>query len=299
MNILFVIGQGDKTGSPSVKRIKFLAKGLSILGFETYILFISPTPRGNLLSNDWIADESGVYSKTIYCSSRLFGPLKLFLRKIDSGKILEKELNESIRDIQWNCIFLYGQSRLFFNAAISFCKMNKILVLADLTEWYPLGFKRVFSPNYWDHVLFRSITIRRCSGVVAISRAWEHYAQMKNVDVITIPSMSELQEFNAKASLPKKLTEKDKPFVLTYVGPMSPRDLPFALLEAIRELVNSNIDVSLYIVGKVDSQQSGRKAKEIVAKDKLLRNNVTFTNWVTNSKLRELMQNSDAFCTIA
>jgi glycosyltransferase involved in cell wall biosynthesis len=195
-------------------------------------------------------------------------------------------------------LFHYQDSHFISSPLINICRKNNIPYVGELNELLPAqGYKGMYlSPWFWDRQYYLCHTLKRISGVVAISSFLENYLQKRQIPVIRVPALG----MDKADCLPAKPNCKNRNdiFTVVYTGLLAPRDIPLTLLESVRRAVRLGVPMKLLIIGIADHLKSGRVAKKIVADDSLLSSHVKFTGWVSDSELKLQMAEANAMVLV-
>jgi glycosyltransferase involved in cell wall biosynthesis len=86
-------------------------------------------------------------------------------------------------------IFLYSGYSPYLLKLIKYCKKNNIKLIFDCVEWYLPKNKLayLYNPYYWNIEFSMRFLIRKCDGVICISKYLEDYYSNKEVKTINIP----------------------------------------------------------------------------------------------------------------
>lgn len=273
MRVLILSVVAYPQGSAAASRLQKVARGLRLAGVTVRILAAGR-------QGDWLEDQYGVpYSSESLIRAR--GRLSGFvIRAI-----------ELIQTNTADALYLYGQSWIHFAAIVDQALRHGIAVYADVTEWHPISFP-VSRVNAWlDQRLFRWRLIPRLSGVIAISRLWVDYVRRSGQRTLLIPALGE--------EVPMHCERKTRPgvrkWLVTYVGGLSPRDLPKTMLDAVEHAEAMGTCVRLRIIGRAADERDAAKLRDRVARNPVLASAVEFTGRVDDRLLKEYLHQSDAF----
>jgi len=283
MNIWFYINSNfESEGNPIAKRIKGLATIVKLAGHNPYILF--PKPVSDKI---WKQDEYKVSYRGIAFDKSYIK--KVFPKMYHASELLKYFRKQVKLNVKPDVLVLYNGSAIAYYSLIKFCRANNIKVITDITEYYPLSFKRVLSLNYWDHVIYRKYLTNIINGSIVISSFWRKYLRNKNA--VLVPALY-LENKNVT-----KAEEKNE-FNIVYIGAMTKRDLPDTMVNAVKHLIKAGYNVKFVIIGNVDSQRSGRRIKKQILNDTELHKRIVFTGWLSNEKIHDTLNNADAFILI-
>lgn len=285
MRVLFYIGSDyENIGNPIVKRIQGLA--LSLIQFENDVTIICPNSKRDCFLK-YKYDQFGIK----YLKFRKRFNINLFaLSFLIPGLNLYFFLKSFLKQSHFDLAVFYGSSVLNYWLSIHLCQKLKIKCISDLTEFYPISFKRFFSPNFWDHFFFRSVFIKKYDGSVAISKFYYDYLRRNKINVIRIPSI-----MLPNLEMDDKYFNKNKNFILTYIGSFSERDLPDTMINGIIEALKMGCSMSFVIIGNMSKEKKGRYWKSKIENDKFLSKHIIFPGWVSDLELTKLMMKSSAF----
>lgn len=148
------------------------------------------------------------------------------------------------KDEKIDTIIAYNYPSIALNKLVSFCKKQKIKVVADVTEWYEVQGKSIKSLiKRWD-VKFRMTKVHpKMDGIIAISQYLYDYYKNKT-NTVKIPPLVDLSEA-------KWRTEKEKNNVPTFVyagDPSTQKERLDLIVNMIEEIAKEK-SIALKVVG--------------------------------------------------
>jgi glycosyltransferase involved in cell wall biosynthesis len=200
---IFYIGPFDfPNGGAAARRILGNIKTLKNVGARVTVI------DGKHIKSSKIISETPVISVQERPS-----PDTNILIKLVKYFCIGKNTIEYIRTepVKPDVIFLYSGYSPYLLKLIKYCKKNNIKLIFDCVEWYLPKSKLtyLYNPYYWNIEFSMRLLIRKCDGVICISKYLEDYYLKKEVKIINIPptlSISDMPrkgkvEFNGKIKL--------------------------------------------------------------------------------------------------
>lgn len=273
-------------------RAEKLARGLRHWGWHAAILAKRPwSPDEPWERGNWQHDAFGTPYRTFTFPPRRRWQLYYPHRVRQARVALRAALADVLSQQRFDAVIFCDQSWWMLRDAVGLCRSRGVATFIDAIEWFPPTWRNIVNGVYADQAMCRRRLMRELSGVVGITRLWVNLAQRLRVPALLVPAVGEQQSSPLPA---RPARQQSRPFVLTYVGPMAPRDLPSTMLESIRLLAQRGCDARLVVVGDVGSQAAGRNAIRQAASDRALRDRVEFTGWVDDDELRRRLDEADA-----
>ncbi len=276
----------EAEGNPVVNRITGLA--LSLINYNNEVTVICPNNNLSKTTELFQLNNLGIryhkFDNQINKNSLLF-------TNYYPGINLYNYLNNILLKEKIDLVVFYGASYLLYYRSVKLCQSMNIKCIVDLTELYPISFKRIFSPNFWDHFYFRTSYIKRFDGVITISNYLYNYLKPKKISSIRIPAI-----LIDDLKYPNEFQHTTQSgFNITYMGVLSKRDLPDTMFKAIISLIRLGYDINFTIVGNISKQKKGRYYKKLIEKKGDLNNRIKFTGWVKDDDLIQIKENTSLF----
>ena len=294
MRIILAGHFGFPTGSAGASRMRHIALGLSELGHEVFA--ISLVPGQVVPAGVWQRLAGGVS----YCSSA--GPERRFAR------------HRLIRRVSWRWADLartadhttkligelmpvdvmIGYSKMFFpfGRVVATSRRMGVVVAQAVDEWqdpggYPHG---RLNPLYWNDVLANKLQLPKSDGIIAISGYLARHFAAAGVPTVTIPAIIDCSDNSWGNAEPTG----NAVFQLTYLGPMSQRDGPLLMLEAVRRVLLAGHAIHFNVAGSSSPGGLSAQAQDRAQADPVLRDRVSFLGRISDQGVRDLLVGSDA-----
>ncbi len=294
MRVLFFMGFHEYPEGPAAtKRAQMLGRGLLAAGVD--VRFLSrPKPGQAGSGQGWLTDMYGMpYQLASYRAEGVAAKLVMLARLPgDYRRALDQILNE----MSFDAVVCFTHSGILIRQLLSACRRRGIVCVQDLNEWFTATPRSAANPFIWDAIINRRRWLPRLDGIVAISRLLKAHADSIGTPAILVPSLAEPGIPLQPPHAPQRPLGDS--FTITYLGPMSARDMPMTMVEGVRLAVGQGHDVRLVVVGDVDSEPAGRRARAFVMADTELKGRVTFTGYVSSDELKLRLAGSDAFMLI-
>lgn len=143
-------------------------------------------------------------------------------------------------------IIAYNYPAYALNGLLKYCRQNKILCLADVTEWYGTkGHSLIYKITKGLDTHFRMVSVhKKLDGVIVISRTLEKYYE-SSTKVLLLPPLTDASDLKWK-----KDAKKDQGVIrLVYSGcPSSEKENMLVVINAVSELKKKN-NIFLDVVG--------------------------------------------------
>jgi glycosyltransferase involved in cell wall biosynthesis len=266
---------------PIARRLSLLCKGLNESNMaETRII---STYKG------YDKNEQDVEYKNSYKIVCINRPLKIsklfyFISSFFNGIALIS----LIRKFNPGYIVLYESLIYRYIGVILWCKIKRIIIIADVTEWYEFKVRRLFSPHFIEHFLFRTCYFKMLSGVISISTFYQNYFLSKGFNTIYIPALSDDKIINGKTVI----TDIK---IITYVGRLAKRDEPEKMIEAFKIICNRGFNIKIQLIGKVDSSHYSQNILKMIKNDLVLSRNIEIKGFLEDSEYDECIRKTDFF----
>lgn len=285
LRIALVLAGDYPPGSAAARRLQAFASGLRQAGVESLVIAAPTRGTGEDQTRSRGRDAAGVdYVLADEDVSRLSRWRRFASRPGILQRVVARELERYTAD----AVLVYGHWWHLNQAVHRWCRQQRIPLLADCTEWWTFRDEATIAAA--DTFLFRKLLFPRLTGVVAISRVWETHAQHCGLPVIRIPSV--LLTVPAQSHLPAP--PRLQPFVITYVGVLYRRDLPFTMMQGILQAVRAGVDVRLVVVGQQDVYRTSRKCRTFVEAAPELAGRVVFCGRLSDAELSRQLAESHA-----
>jgi len=155
-----------------------------------------------------------------------------------------------------SAVILYSGYSPYLLQFTGWSRRRGVAFLFDAVEWYtaPSRLSFLFSPYLWNSEFAMRVLIPRLNGVVAISRALEHYYQGRGVPVARIPPLIDPDEFAANMPVP----DSSGRMRLAYSGSPGRKDLIDIVIEAVIKCDGGSGRLLLEIVGLSEHELRSR-----------------------------------------
>ena len=144
-------------------------------------------------------------------------------------------------------IILYSGYSPYLLQFTGWARRSGVALLFDAVEWYaaPTPLRFLLSPYLWNSEFAMRVLIPRLDGVIAISRALEHYYRKRGVLTTRVPPLIDPAEFAASAPA----VDPDGCMRLVYSGTPGRKDLIDIIIEAVISCDDGSGRLRLEIVG--------------------------------------------------
>lgn len=217
--------------------------------------------------------------------STLLAKLRNYL---EAPSLVAEETAREVARLRPDFIISYGQSYHQLAPLLRVARNRGVRLVTYTTEQWP------YAPDLLaiatDNLLFRRLVQPKLGGIFAISQALVADAERSGVPVLHVPALGD-----RRVTTEYVRPSFQKPFNLTYIGPLFRRDLPDTLLRGFRLAQRTLGDIRLTVVGRVNSTKAGKRFSASVATDSELASRVEITGWVSDQQLTERMAEADAF----
>jgi glycosyltransferase involved in cell wall biosynthesis len=284
MRIALVLAGSYPPGTAAARRVQAFAAGLQRIGVESIVIAVAGAHQEHEDAMQG-RDSAGVtYVLAKAPQAKPSRWRRFFERPTLLRNAVERELGNSATD----AVLVYGHWWFLNQAVHRWCRSHGIPLLADCTEWWTL--QPEAAAAYFDTLLFRRLLFPKLTGVVAISRVWEEHAQRSGLPVIRVPSVQLKPDASAGPTPPTP----SGAFVVTYVGALYRRDLPFGMIEGVRQAVANGVDMRLVVIGQTDLYPSARRCQAYCRSVPELVDRVVFTGRISDEELQRRMNDTHA-----
>jgi glycosyltransferase involved in cell wall biosynthesis len=200
---IFYIGPFDfLNGGAAVRRIMGNIKTLNNIG-----------ARVTVIDGKHIKSSTVINGTPLISLQERPNPDSHLLLKLVKYLCIGKNSIEYIRrePVKPDVIILYSGYSPYLLKLIKYCKQNNIKLIFDCVEWYLPKNKLVYlyNPYYWNVEFSMRFLIKKCDGIICISKYLEDYYFKEKVKTINIPPTLSLidmprkskVEFNGKIKL--------------------------------------------------------------------------------------------------
>lgn len=276
-------------GIAAAKRIQAFAAGLRENGVDAIVVALAPKAQPVGTASRGVDNADVPYILATETRSPERSRIASFLRR---PALLQRVLAAELEANPVDAVIVYGHWWFANRKVYQWCRAHNVPIVADCTEWWNAGWMNRYA--YLDTLLFRKLLFSRSTGIIAISRIWEEFARRRGLPAIRIPSV--LLPLPGKGDPSSGTPVKAAgPFVLTYIGVLHDRDLPFTMLAGVLEAVRRGVDVKLVIIGQRDVFRSSLECRTQVDATQELVDRVEFAGRVGEKELEHRLHESDAF----
>ena len=113
-----------------------------------------------------------------------------------------------------------------------------------------------FREYYYGQVLFHRFCLPKLDGVVGISTPFVELAQARGIPALLLPVPCPPEVERPAVSL-ASFPARGSGFTFFYTGVLQSRDMPEAMLEAMRSLVRQKAGIGLVVSGRNDIYREG------------------------------------------
>ncbi len=212
--------------------------------------------------------------------------LEWFKYLIDFSYI--KNMLIQYKDIQY--VIAYNLHAIPLLRLLAYCKMRKIKVIADVTEWYENKFS--FNPlkliKFIDTTLVMQLIHKKVDGIISISSYLEKYYSNYVKNIIILPPLVDISEEKWRV----KLTKNDDCIEFVYAGsPGYDKDNIGLIVNCFSKIETDN-KVKLKILG-LDRQQFGDLYPQYITSLETLGDKVSFMGRVSHRESISALSQSD------
>lgn len=186
-------------------------------------------------------------------------------------------------------VILYSGYSPYLLQFTGWARRRGVALLFDAVEWYaaPNLLAFLLSPYLWNTEFALRVLIPRLDGVVAISRALEHYYEARDVPVVRVPPLIDPDEF--APSLP--LADSRGRMRLAYAGSPGRKDLIDIVIEAVIQCDGGSGRLLLEIVGL--SEDELRRRKPLLRRKGVIPDCLVAHGRVSHARAMELVGRAD------
>ncbi len=289
MRVLILLAAPYPGGSAQAVRICHMARGLRDAGATTSILAFGKIGQDSPWPG-WATDPYGTPYTLVPKPPKPASRVQNFRRQLGILRSITDMTEQLIRRERVNRVILYDHSWLHFRGTVSRCRHMGTPVVMDCTEWRDFTWGRLLNGSFVDQWLLFHRLLPRLNGLIAISRLLEDYARRLGLPVLRLAAIYS----ETDSPLPAAQAGQHKVFRVTYMGPLSDRDLPMGMLHGLEAALRRGLDVQLTAIGRLGLFPSARQAVAYVEGNERLRPHVTFTGYIDDAEVCRLLGESDA-----
>ena len=175
-------------------------------------------------------------------------PVGKLARYLSLGhKCLEWLRSTDLRNV--SAIISYHGTSRFLMRLRSLCKLHKIALIADCTEWYDPGQLGRFrwGPVWWDSEARLRLLNPRIGHIIGISSYLQEYYHAKQCHAIRVPALVDLQDAKWRSTSTDRC--ESRPLRLVYAGVPAAKDLLGNAIKGFATLRREGMPVVLDLVG--------------------------------------------------
>lgn len=184
-----------------------------------------------------------------YIAFQLKGGLGKCLNILDlyTGIFTIQQVKRELEKLSPDVVILYNDAGHLTKALLKFCKQRKIILGADVTEWYEInrcsGFNRFVAKKVNDRICHLD---QRLDFIIAISPFLMAYYLKQGCKVYEIPPLVDKVEAH---SLPRFRYADGSRLNIAYAGSPGQKDNLGALIKSIYELNKNKVQIHLDLIG--------------------------------------------------
>ncbi|MCO5185699.1 MAG: glycosyltransferase family 4 protein [Anaerolineae bacterium] len=202
-----------------------------------------------------------------------------------------RRLGKQFAHSNFDMLIGYGRNAAMLLPLISLCKRYNVITVLDVTELSGQfsGRGGKLNPVYWDWMVGETLMPQKFDGVITITHCLEKlYREQGCANTIVIPSIEDWSVPN------ESRTRTDhRPFQLTTVSSLIPRDAPEQLIGIAEHLAQRKKDFTLNIIGRYDAHAVGAQFADKIRQNPLLGQHVMLHGAVDDKHLQQLMLEAD------
>jgi glycosyltransferase involved in cell wall biosynthesis len=191
-----------------------------------------------------------------------------------------------------DAVLLYGRAWSRLAPVIRLCRKREAHVFLDSVEILERfnGIGGRVNPIWWDWLLGTRLLPRLVDGVTAISRPIAAWNQAQGaLRTLVVPA---IEHWDNLPQLPP--IQRDKPFVVAYLGALTEKDDPDTMLSAMRLLAMDEVPVLLKIAGVYARTRAGNRVIAKVNADPTLRQVVILDGYLDERNREDWQLAADA-----
>ncbi len=268
-------------------RLLRMASALDPLGIEA-ILVGTGTPEGGAeWEEQMVAGRRGIAYDPRRTGARRY--CRAMTNGAQGASFYKKFLPEIARSYRCAGAISYAYQGQSGEAILLGARIAGIFVVADMVEWFDWSPYRIANGMNYEQWRLREKVLPHMDGVVGISRAWVEWARGRGIPAVWIPSFAEERPWRGDAR------RAGSQFTLVFMGHWVDREKPLVLLAALRRCVVEGLDVRLRVLGRVGETGRERRVREVVRRDRVLRERVDFVGFVSDEERDRELANAGAF----
>lgn len=255
LNIV-IIGKdfGFPFGGAAATRIRLIALGLVEQGIKVKVLHLNSLSNyyscfKNINSRDSYKGIDFEYTAGTPIVKRKFVFYEKYLRfkGVFIGFLRLIQLHSKKR---LDCVYLYGRSCVIFTFVIILCRIIRVPVILEITEWLPA------TPMYSriEKELYLRFILKKVNGVIVISEnIFEevvklHATEKHKIPILKVPILVDIDEWQVPENQDATNLNKDR--YILWCGDLRGyiNNVKF-LMDVMVELLHKNIKVKLRLIG--------------------------------------------------
>jgi len=290
MNIIIIHEGPFPFGMAAINRMISYARGLVELSHNVHVLCIKPSESidGPIINEQVEGSYMGISFR--YTSGNTRRKKYLATRTYDSFKGIFNALIFIKRmhgDVGLNVIFMGLTNLLYIFFVFLFCKINKIKIIQERSEFPFVGIHSV--KQKFNLFIYLHITCKLFDGLFVITKALKQYFQKyvrKNAKIMVLPMLVEPDRFSGTTV--KNQPESEN---ITYCGFLGgDKDGISILIDAFNKISQKHKDIKLYLIGDTKIPDFNHLVKRISEYN--LSERVIFTGRVERNQLPAYLNRS-------
>jgi len=285
MNILICTSFDFRVPCAGLNRLDSMKNSLELYGNNLKII-----ASGNVVKNKkWIINSNGNISfNRNYFNS--YAHSKTLRITSEAKKFYKNHLTELIDTYKISGIIIYSTQYQLILPLIKIGRKKKIFVVADMSEYFKISPHFLLNGMNYQQLLMKYFAIKKLSGLIATTPAFETLANKYNTPSVLIPGFLN----NSKLTL-NKCTVHNSKIQIVYMGRLVGRELPNVIMKSLVICKKKGLKFSFTILRGNSSTYRDKFWLWYVKKYKSLSKFLKIYGFLSSQTKEDILNNADLF----